>query len=232
MAHILIVDDEPHARGSVRRILEDAGHIVSEAADGTHALAWLQNQQPDLIVLDMIMPELSGIDVCRRIRTDPFLAKLPIIFLTAKSRPSDIAEGLDAGGDDYITKPVEVIELPARVRALLRRTQGEALDRQSNTLRVGELTLHTTRFEVVVDNKTIPLSTTEYRLLHSLMIKAGIPSSIDQLLQDVWEYPSGVGDPAIVYAHIKNLRQKIEPDPNGPPRYLRNVRGRGYLISE
>lgn len=232
MAHILIVDDEPHARGSVRRILEDAGHTVSEAINGLHALDWLQNQQPDLIVLDVIMPDMSGINVCRRIRANPFLAKLPIIFLTAKSRSVDIAEGLDAGGDDYITKPVEVIELPARIRALLRRTFGEPLDQQSNTLSIGDLTLNTSRFEVSLKDKNISLSTTEFRLLHTLMIKGNVPSSIDQLLQEVWEYPPGVGDPAIVYAHIKNLRQKIEPDPSSPPQYLRNVRGRGYLISE
>lgn len=231
MAHILLVDDEPQTRGSVKRILEDAGYTVSEAGDANEALAWLKNQKPDLIVLDIIMPGMSGIEVCRRLRADPFYARMPIIFLTAKSRPNDIAAGLDAGGDDYITKPVEVIELPARVRACLRRISGGVFDSQSESLTVGDMRLHLTNFELTVGHDTILLSSTEHRLLHALMANAGQPMSIDHLLQDVWEYPPGVGDPALVYAHIKNLRQKIEPDASTSPQYLRNVRGRGYLIS-
>ncbi len=232
MAHILVVDDEKQARGSVRRILEDAGHTVSEAANGKDALAWLSDHRPDLVVLDIIMPGLSGVEVCRRLRADPFQARLPIIFLTAKSRANDIAAGLDAGGDDYITKPVEVIELPARVRALLRRTGGGALDADADYLETGDLRLSVTEFKAWAGEREIDLSATEHRLLHTLMLYAGQPLSVERLLEDVWGYPPGVGDPALVYAHIKNLRQKIEPDPGGKPRYLRNIRGRGYLISE
>jgi DNA-binding response OmpR family regulator len=231
MANIIIVDDEAQTRGSIRRILEDDGHTIREAGNGDEALALLKTVQPDLMVLDIIMPGMSGIDLCRRLRADPFYARIPIIFLTAKSRPKDIAAGLDAGGDDYITKPVEVIELPARVRACLRRGLDGTLNSQSDILVVGTLRLHLTNFELTKGNEIIELSGTEHRLLHALMVRAGQPVSIDQLLQDVWEYPPGVGDPAIVYAHIKNLRQKIEPDATMTPQHLRNIRGRGYLIS-
>lgn len=231
MAQILIVDDEPLTRGSVRRILEDDGHVVREAGSSEEALTLMKRIQPDLLVLDIVMPGMSGIDLCRRLRADPFYIRLPIIFLTAKSRPSDIAAGLDAGGDDYVTKPVEVIELPARVRARLRRVTGGSMDTESKKITVGDLCLSLTEFEIMVGNETIPVSSTEHRLLYTLMTHAGQPISVDQLLQDVWEYPPGVGDPNIVYAHIKNVRQKIEPESSESSKYLKIVRGRGYFIT-
>ena len=231
MTHILIVDDESQIRGSVRRILEDSDHTVSEVGSGAEALLWLKNNQADLLVLDIIMPGMSGIELCQILRANPFHRQLPIIFLTAKSRPSDIAAGLDAGGDDYITKPVEVIELPARIRALLRRSGGGALDVQSDQIVVGDLSLSTAKFELTINGNVIILSGTEHRLLFTLMSHPNQPLSIEKLLQDVWEYPAGVGDPSLVYAHIKNLRQKIEPNGSDDPIYIRNVRGQGYLVS-
>ncbi|HEX3053530.1 MAG TPA: response regulator transcription factor [Aggregatilineaceae bacterium] len=229
MTYILAVDDDAPVLRSVKRVLEKAGFEVDTAANGQEALDKIAQRKPDLVVLDIIMPGLDGIEVCRRIRADPFIARLPIVFLTAKGRPSDVAQGLDAGADDFITKPFEVIELPARVRALLRRAPGGVLDAQSEYLTVGDLKLHSTRCEVQIGERMITLTTIEHQLLHYLMIHAGQPIATEKLLQDVWQYPPGTGDPILVRVHIANLRSKIEPD-SETPRYILNVRGRGYLF--
>lgn len=168
-------------------------------------------------------------EVCRRIRADPFTSKLPIIFLTARGRAADVVQGLDIGGDDYLTKPFEVIELPARVRALLRRSPGGVLSQEEDTLTVGEIKIHLKRTEVKIGERMVELSTVEHRLLHCLMIHAGQPVPIDQLLQEVWGYPPGVGDPNLVHVHIVKLRGKIEPDTEHPS-LIRNLRGRGYVV--
>lgn len=230
MATILAVDDDPDMLGAVRRVLEDAGHTVNVASHGQEALDIIARQQPDLLVLDIIMPEMSGIEVCRHIRADPHLARLPIIFLTAKGRPSDVAQGLDVGGDDYLTKPFEVLELPARVRALLRRIPGGELDPGSDCLIIGNLRLHRVRPQAWVNEEAVELTTVQHRLLHYLMLHAGQVVSIEQLLQDVWDYPPGTGDPKLIHAHIANLRAKIEPE-GDTPRYILNAHGRGYLVS-
>jgi DNA-binding response OmpR family regulator len=230
MARILVVDDEPEALGSIGRVLEDAGYAVTTASGGQEALEILSRDRPDLVVLDIIMPGMDGLEVCRRIRADPLLTRLPVIFLTARSRSTDIAQGLDIGGDDYVTKPFEVIELPARVRALLRRSPGGVLDVASELVTVGDLRLHVTRFEAWIGERHVTLTAMEHRLLHYLMLRAGQPVSIERLLEDVWEYHPGMGDPALVYAHVANLRSKIEMDPD-QPQYIRNVRGRGYVVS-
>jgi DNA-binding response OmpR family regulator len=229
MALILVVDDEAEALGSIRRVLKDAGHEVLTASSGREALQVLANRQPDLVILDIIMPEMTGLEVCRRIRADPFRAKLPVIFLTARSRPNDIAEGLDAGGDDYITKPFQVIELPARIRALLRRASSGPMDVDSDYLIAGTLKLHVMDFVLDVGERRVDLTAIEHRLLHYLIWHAGRPQSVERLLENVWDYPPGVGDPALVYAHIKNLRKKIEPQPDSP-MYIRNIRSQGYVV--
>jgi DNA-binding response OmpR family regulator len=231
MTHILVVDDDAPVQHSVRRVLEKAGFTVTVASNGREALEIIAQRQPDLVVLDIIMPEMDGIEVCRRIRADPYIAKLPVLFLTAKGRPTDIAHGLDVGGDDYLTKPFEVVELPARVRALLRRASDGVLDPGKDYLEIGDIRLHSIRPEVQVNDRLVQLTVVEHQLLHCLMIHAGTPISAEQLLQDVWQYPAGTGDPILVRVHIANLRAKIEPEP-GEPRYIRNVRGRGYLIAE
>jgi DNA-binding response OmpR family regulator len=191
----------------------------------------MTRSRPDLVVLDIIMPEIDGLEVCRRIRADPFLARLPVLFLTAKGRSNDVALGLDIGGDDYLTKPFDIIELPARVRALLRRAPGGVLDSDSERLTVGELSVHHTQPEAAAEGRTIELTSIEHRLLHYLMTKAGQPVSTSQLLEDVWEYPAGVGNPKLVHVHMVNLRSKIEPDPDNP-RFIRNIRGRGYVVDQ
>jgi DNA-binding response OmpR family regulator len=177
------------------------------------------------------MPEMDGIELCHRVRGDPFTARLPILFLTAKGRPADVVAGLEAGGDDYLVKPFEVRELPARINALLRRAPGGALDPDSEHIVIGSLTLHRTRPEIEMDGHPIELTTVEHRLLHYLMLQQGKPIHTQQLLEVIWDYPPGVGDPQVVHVTIARLRAKIEPQPESP-QIIRNMRGRGYLVSE
>lgn len=230
MGYILAVDDDEPVLRSVKRVLENAGFTVSTAANGQDALKMIARERPDLVVLDIIMPGLDGLEVCRRIRADPYIAKLPILFLTAKGRPNDVAQGLDAGGDDFLTKPFEVVELPARVRALLRRAPGGTLDIDAEYLTVGDIKLHATRAEVYVGERAVELTSIEHQLLHYLILHAGQPIPALQLLRDVWQYPVGTGDPILVRVHIGNLRAKIEPQAD-TPRYILNVRGRGYVLN-
>jgi DNA-binding response OmpR family regulator len=228
MTHILVVDDDPDVRETIRSILDKAGYQVSTASDGQEALDSISFQTPSAVILDIIMPEMDGIEVCRRIRADPFLGKIPILFLTAKGRPEDVVRGLDAGGDDYLTKPFEIIEIPARVRALLRRGPGGILDPVSEYLVIGALKLHVNLPEVWVGDTLVELRPAEHRLLHYLMMHAGSPTSTERLLEDVWGYPSGTGDPSLVYVHIANIRAKFEEI--GAAQPIRNIRGHGYII--
>ncbi|NDJ79007.1 MAG: response regulator transcription factor [Chloroflexi bacterium] len=226
---ILVVDDDSVVAESIRAILEDAGYDVTVVNDGQSALDVLQDTAPDLVVLDIIMPDMDGIEVCRRIRAKPFFARLPVIFLTAKSRPADIARGLDAGGDDYLVKPFDVIELPARIRAQLRRMPGGMLDPEVEYHENGRLRLYLAQPKVELDGQVIALTPTEHRLLYCLMTNLGRPVSVEQLLATVWDYPPGVGDPKLVRVHIANLRSKLGLPPDAP-EYINNLHGRGYLI--
>lgn len=228
MAHILAVDDDDDVLDSIREIFEGTNISVIVASSGQEALALLRKAYFDLVVLDIIMPDIDGIEVCRRIRADPSLSRIPILFLTAKARSSDVARGLDVGGDDYLVKPYDIIELPARVRALLRRAPGGMLDSSEDAIRFGQITLHYNRWEVELgENKTITLTPTEHKLLYYLMSHGGQPVAADQLLQDVWEYPSGVGDPQLVRVHVNNLRNKFQ---TAGYDCVETLHGKGYLI--
>jgi DNA-binding response OmpR family regulator len=233
MAHLLLVDDDTFTRGIAAGVLEEADFTIEEAASGHEALDILARQRPDLLVLDIMMPEMNGLELCRRVRADPFLADLPIIFLTSRERQEDVADCLDAGGDDFVTKSRVVHELPARVRALLRRSGGGFLDADADagTLAVGELTLDARMPVMTIGDTTYHLTPVQHRLMRYLMLHPGQPVSIDQLLEDVWGYPPGTGDPRLVRVHVAHLRNKIEPEPDDP-RYILNVRGRGYLIAD
>src|SRR5262245_26113785 len=195
MARILTVDDDPDVLVAVRRVLEEDGHDVTPASSGQEGLDLLASGTYDLVVLDVVMPEMSGVEVCRRIRSNPSLVRVPILFLTARGRPNEIAEGLDAGADDYLVKPFAVIELPARVRALLRRGPSGTLDADSDKIEVGNLVVYANKLDAEVNGQAVALTPIEHRLLHYLMMNAGRPLPAERLLEDVWEYPSGVGDP-------------------------------------
>ena len=229
MADILAVDDDPVVRETIRHVLSECGHSVSLATDGQQALDMLHRAPADLVILDIMMPEINGLDVCRRIRADPYLAKLPVIFLTSKDRPTDVAEGLNAGGDDFLSKTAIRIELPARLQALLRRMPGGFLDPDSDNLVLGDMKLHTVLLELEIGDRRFQLTPVEHRLMHYLMIQNGQPASTDQLLEDVWGYHEGTGDPKLVRVAIARLRAKIEPKPDDP-QYILNIRGRGYLL--
>ncbi len=228
MAHILIVDDDAEILGTVWRALSREGHDIALAESAAQARERIAQRRPDLIVLDIMMPGEDGLTFCESLRQDEEYRTIPILFLSAKWRPDDIVRGLDAGGDDYLTKPFELKELNARVRALLRRIPPP--EEKDNVLKVGELELDLGTFQVSTPaRKNIQLTSTEYRLLHHLMLHPNRAHSVRELLDEVWQYPSGTGDPDLVRAHIRNLRAKIEPD-SRTPRYIHTIHGVGYMV--
>jgi two-component system alkaline phosphatase synthesis response regulator PhoP len=228
MAHILAVDDEDYVLDLVKEILEKSGYAVSVALNGNSALEMLRNEVFDLLITDVVMPEMNGIELCQNVRSDPMLARIPILFLTAKGRASDVVGGLDAGGDDYVVKPHDVIELPARVRALLRRAPNNPLSAETEFVEYGGLKVSVTRPEASFDDQGLSLTGTEHHLLYYLMMRAGRPATTEQCLQDVWGYPPGVGDPQLVRVHANNLRSRLR---QVGCEYLQNIHGKGYLIS-
>ena len=234
MARILLVDNEQDLVWAVQHSLSDEGYEVLTAYDGVEALAIAQRHRPDLVILDIIMPRLDGLQVCRKLRRDPTLAAVPILFLTVRSAIEDRIKGLDEGGDDYLVKPFDLEELKARVRALLRRARatpegGPGAEGQGPLLVAGPLTLDLHTCQVHVGSETAQLTPTEFDLLHHLMTHPAEVFSSQQLLQQVWGYPPRVGDPGTVRWHIKNLRTKIEPDPDQPV-YIRTVPHHGYVF--
>ncbi len=227
MTHILAVDDDPEVLGTLERVLKRDQFDVMAVNSGRKALDYLEKRQPDVLILDIIMPEIDGITVCRRVRADPRFAALPILFLTAKGSTDDVVEGLDAGADDYVIKPFELAELQARVKALLRRgARGQVT---SSILQVGNLSLDSDTYQAHIGDISVQLTSTEHRLLRYFMENLDHALSLTHLLQAVWEYPEDAGDPDLVRAHVRNLRAKIEKDPNR--KYIRTIHGVGYMIS-
>lgn len=228
MASILIVDDDAEVLGTVWRALNREGHEVILAESAKQARERIEQGRPDLMILDIMMPEKDGLAFCAELREEEQYKTIPILFLSAKWRTDDIVRGLDVGGDDYLTKPFELRELNARVRALLRRTPPD--DEDDMELAVGDLTLDTHRFQVTTPAKSnIQLTATEYRLLHHLMASPDQAHSVHELLDAVWEYPRGTGDPDLVRAHVRNLRAKIEPNTR-QPIYVYTIHGVGYMV--
>jgi len=222
---ILLVDDDPGIRLSIRRALEFEGHEVRTAEDGVLALEAIAQETPDLVVLDVTMPRLDGLGVCRRLRTDG--NDVPILVLTARQGVSDRVAGLDAGADDYLAKPFALEELLARVRALLRRrpTTTTGTGTTNEVYRVGDLEMDLDAHRVTRDGVTIDLTRTEWSLLEELMRNEGIVLSRDLLSDRVWGQDFGTAASLDVY--IGYVRRKTEID--GRPRLIHTVRGIGFV---
>ena len=225
MKTILVVDDEPKIVQLARDYLEHAGFAVITASDGPTALHAARSSKPDLIVLDLGLPQLDGLDVTRSIRKD---SDVPIIMLTARSEESDKLIGLELGADDYLTKPFSPKELVARVRTVLRRTDRAASPEE--IIRVADLMLDVPRLRLTVGSHPIELTTTEFQLLTTLARQPGRIFTRGQLLDAVHGIAFESYERAID-AHIKNIRRKIEPNPR-EPRYILTVYGMGYKFAD
>jgi two-component system response regulator RegX3 len=222
---ILVVDDEPAIVDAVAYALEGEGYDVARRADGEAALQAALEEPFDLVVLDLMLPKLSGTEVCRRLRAE---SDIPIVMLTAKDAEVDRVLGLEIGADDYVTKPFSIAELVSRVRALLRRRDLDRVGRGHAFKRVGSLTLDLARHKVSLDDREIQLTPSEFRLLALLADEPERVYSRREIMQHLWE-SSYVGDERACDIHISNLRRKLEHLPDEPERIL-TVRGIGYKL--
>ena len=224
--HILIVDDEADLVELVSYNLKKEGFTVDSASGGEAALTKMRKDKYDLVILDLMLPGIQGIELCRILKNDPKTAGLPIIMLTAKGEEVDRILGLEMGADDYITKPFSPRELVARVRAVLRRSTEKPLTEK--ILKIGELEIDRERYTVSIKGKPIKLSATEFKLLLFLTERKGKVFSRGQLLDAIWRDEAFV-EPRTVDVHIRRLRSHIEEDPANP-RYIKTMRGIGYLF--
>ncbi len=222
----MVVDDEPDIVELVAYNLQKEGFIVSSASDGEDALAKIREEKFDFIILDLMLPGMPGMEICRVLRNDPKTKNLPIIMLTAKGEEVDKILGLEVGADDYLTKPFSPRELLARIRAVMRRTSGKKEDEK--VIRIGDLTINKETYTVTKRDLPLSLSSTEFRLLLYLVEKKGKVFNRDQLLDAVWKDEAFV-EPRTVDVHVRRLRTQIEDDPANP-KYLRTKRGIGYYV--
>jgi two-component system response regulator RegX3 len=221
---VLVVDDEPSFREGLRVVLENEGFIVDLASDGEAALHSFRQSRPDLVLLDVMLPRMSGIDVCRQIRAE---AGTPVIMVSARREEIDTVVGLEVGADDYVSKPYRVRELVARMRTVLRRAgvrDEHPIEGQQPV--VGDVALDRERHEVTVRGSEVQLPLKEFELLGILMDNAGLVVTRQTLIDRVWGYDF-VGDTKTLDVHIKRLRSKIEDDPSNPARIV-TIRGLGY----
>ncbi len=225
MPKIMVVDDEPDAVELISFNLKAAGFEVISAGEGGSALKLARLHVPSLILLDVMLPEVDGLEVCKLLRRDPATAAIPIIMLTARAAEIDRVLGLELGADDYITKPFSPRELVLRVKKLLERRQTSQA--KSERFEVGDLEVDVPRHLVTVGGKRVDLTATEFKLLTTLMERRGRVQSREQLLQDVWEYDNII-DTRTVDTHMRRLREKL----GRAARYLDTVRGVGYRFTE
>lgn len=220
---VLVVDDQDSIVRLVTYGLQQAGYRTLSAYDGSTALGLVEKERPDLIILDLMLPELDGLEVCRKLRSKGIFT--PIIMLTARDEEIDRVLGLELGADDYVAKPFSPRELVARVRSVLRRSQGAMLP-SGQTLQFGSLVIYLDEHTLTLDGKPVTLTPREFELLAFFARNAGKVFSREQLLDQVWGYEFS-GDTRLVDMHVSNLRNKIEADGKNP-RHLVTVRGVGY----
>ena len=228
MGKVLIVEDEANIRQLVRYNLEKEGFQVLEAADGLQGLRTAQREKPDLVLLDLMLPGMDGLEVCRTLKGALVTAALPIIMLTAKAEEVDKIIGLELGADDYMTKPFSPRELTARIKAVLRRSQKETA--LPGELQVGRLRFNFSRYEVSMGGVKLELTPKEYELIKMLATNLGKVFTREQLLEKVWGYEY-FGDTRTVDVHVRHLRAKMAADP-ATADMLETVRGFGYRLRE
>jgi len=226
LKRILIIEDDKDIVELVRYNLANEGFEVNAVGDGASGLAHLRKSPPDLLILDLMLPKMPGLEICKEIRRNPALNRLPILMLTARGEEADRIVGLEMGADDYMTKPFSPRELVARVKALLRRT--EPAGEIERPIEVGRLSIDPSSYRVTRAGKPLTLSTLEFRLVYYLAARPNRVFSRDQLLDAVWGTDRFV-TPRSVDVYIRRLREKIENDPENPT-HLKTVRGAGYLF--
>jgi len=226
MTRILLVDDEPLIIDSLSYSLEREGFEVNSAMDGSQALESVEQYKPDLIVLDLLLPDISGFEVCRRLRENH---TTPVIMLTALGEEIDRVQGLEVGADDYLAKPFSFRELLARVRATLRRVELDRIAKHEQPVTLKDLSLDPIARRFFKKKQELQLSAREFDLLSTLMNNAGRAMSRDELLQQVWG-DEWIGDPRTLDVHVRWLRLKVEDDP-AIPKYIQTVRGFGYRFA-
>lgn len=250
-ANILVIEDDDIVALTIERCLRRENYKVTLANSGVEGLQMARRHKPEMVILDVIMPGMDGFAVCREMRSDPLLSNVPILFLTAKTKPEDRITGFNAGADDYLGKPFNLDELTLRVRAILRRTkppeqkdevtgQGGQNTGTKDANSTGKEARHmivlkgyvldARTFELSIPNhETVRLTPIQFDLLYHLMSHPGVVFSPNRLLDEVWDYPSDAGSPDLVRVHIKNLRERVEQDPR-EPAFIETVPGFGYTI--
>lgn len=222
---VLVVDDQPGLVRLVRDNLETLNFKVITASEGTKALDIVENEKPDLVILDIMLPGQDGYQICRRIRE---FSTVPIIMLTARNERADLVAGFEAGADDYVTKPFSADELLARVKAVLRRSEYQEVNRYSPSFTCGDIAIDFVRHEVMVKNKVKQLTPTEYRLLYYLAVNTGRVMLHSDLLTKVWG-PEYAGATDYLRVYIRHLRTHLEPS-SSEPTYIQTVPGVGYVL--
>lgn len=223
---ILIVDDELDVADLVAYNLQTKGFDTETVNDPTHSIGVARTMMPDLVILDVMMPEINGIQICRLLRAEPQLKNVPVIFLTAKVEEDDRVQGLESGADDYVCKPFSTKELVLRVQNILRRTS-EKEDGGGVTLIVGSIELDVDRHEVKIGGEVIDLTATEFKLLHLLMERRGRVQTREHLLLNVWNYETEI-ETRTVDTHVRRLREKLGAE----AEWIETIRGVGYRMAE
>ena len=223
---ILIVDDEPDIVELLEYNLTQGGYLVVTARDGASAMAEVRRQRPDLILLDLMLPDVAGTEICRRLRRDPVTEAIPIVMITARGEEIDRVVGFELGADDYITKPFSPRELVLRVQAVLRRARPKH-EARDELIEIGELCIDVPRHQVTVEGAEIGLTALEFKLLLDLASRRGRVQSRDALLERVWGYAPGI-ETRTVDTHVKRLREKLAAARD----YIETVRGVGYRMRD